>query len=207
MTPPRLLINDLTLSLPQPACRLVDSPPGYAMQTMASSILKGHRDVAKANARPSSDAFRIIQSLARRGSSSVTPQLTLLLFLFGVLDFLWICDAITAGIITFAAELGVGAEFSTTSLPALVFMKHYTDTEHSSVEYIPVCAYKSPQAWLCLRMALLFKKLNDQNVKVNVSHCLSELELSAHPDLFPWRATEGHPTHEESIFLEGEILT
>ncbi|KAF9022825.1 hypothetical protein BDZ89DRAFT_913688, partial [Hymenopellis radicata] len=77
-------------------------------------------------------------------------QLTLLLFLIGVLDFLWNCDAITAGIITIAAVLGVGAVFITTILPALVFVKHYTDAE--SVDLIPVCAYKSPQAWLCLRM-------------------------------------------------------
>ncbi|KAF8905398.1 hypothetical protein CPB85DRAFT_1376808 [Mucidula mucida] len=44
-------------------------------------------------------------------------QLTMLLFVLGILDLLWHCDPITAAIITVAAVLGIGAIIGTTILP------------------------------------------------------------------------------------------
>ncbi len=78
-------------------------------------------------------------------------QLTMLLFVLGILDLLWHCDPITAAIITVAAVLGIGAIIGTTILPVAVLLKNRTHPGH---EDTPPCAFKSPQAMLCLRLVL-----------------------------------------------------
>ncbi len=82
-------------------------------------------------------------------------QLTMLLFVLGILDLLWHCDPITGAIITVAAVLGIGAIIGTTILPVAVLLKNRT---HPGYEDIPPCAYKSPQAMLCLRLVLFILK-------------------------------------------------
>ncbi|KAF8905391.1 hypothetical protein CPB85DRAFT_1376806 [Mucidula mucida] len=83
-------------------------------------------------------------------------QVTVLLFVLGVLDFLWHRDHVTAWIVTVAAVLAIGAVLLTTFLPAIVFLVN--QARHlPSIRSIPGCALKSPQALLCLRVALLIK--------------------------------------------------
>ncbi|KAF9022826.1 hypothetical protein BDZ89DRAFT_1018659 [Hymenopellis radicata] len=82
-------------------------------------------------------------------------QLTMLLFVLGILDLLWHCDTITAAIITVAAVLGIGAIIGTTILPVAVLLKNRT---RPGYEDIPPCAFESPQAMLCLRLVLFILK-------------------------------------------------
>lgn len=102
-------------------------------------------------------------------------QLGLLLFVLAVLDLLWQRDRVTAACISVAALVGFGVVFVTTILPVVVLLYNSRfvavdqdvsrspsfGSEHKhgpSPKHIPPCPYKSPQAWIFLRLVSTFHR-------------------------------------------------
>ncbi|KAK7470176.1 hypothetical protein VKT23_001614 [Stygiomarasmius scandens] len=89
-------------------------------------------------------------------------QLALVLFFAGVIDLLWNLNYIVAGFCTVVVAASVFVLVWTTVVPA-----YYLATCPTMIfsDDVPVCPYKSPQAWLFYQFVLLLpvKKLKETN--------------------------------------------
>jgi hypothetical protein len=109
-------------------------------------------------------------------------QLALVLFFAGILDLLWNLHYIVAGFCTVVVAASVFILVWTTVVPAYYLIK-CPDMIFS--DDVPVCPYKSPQAWLFYQLVILMpfkklKKLNFANWAMTDLHILRNHFPSSH---------------------------